>query len=404
MPRRLPSLKTVYPRLRKLLTSGRNIGMLYFYLDPAFHRVGAAPDAESVEALAATVEATLQGQLGQGFREGDLLARGASGEEWFVFLASPPRSKHGLNRRDLQEVERRVARELRVNIREALAAVPRASLPPLRSGASVLESEPSLSLPVLIEEARSDARLHGEVSRLLDDQISGLNHKIRTPLTTIKGVIEILKHDPEAFTRFVKTLEFEVDRIQRLLGQFSLLTRVQSGLYDWVVQDIDLRELLAHVVEKLRPFANELGVSVELVFEATADFHMRGTVEILEEAFRQVLDNAIRYGARGKQVKLQASASVTHVTVMVSDRGPGIPKEDVPFIFQPFYVVGQDPDTQAQGGGLGLCLARGVMDVHGGTLECDSGRGGTTMTLRFPRDFQRESVPSPSRPPARRRK
>ena len=131
---------------------------------------------------------------------------------------------------------------------------------------------------------------------------------------------------------------------------------------------------------------------------------VRADATALGLMLNNLIDNAIRYGARGKQVKLQASASVTHVTVMVSDRGPGIPKEDVPFIFQPFYVVGQDPDTQAQGGGLGLCLARGVMDVHGGTLECDSGRGGTTMTLRFPRDFQRESVPSPSRPPARRRK
>jgi signal transduction histidine kinase len=131
---------------------------------------------------------------------------------------------------------------------------------------------------------------------------------------------------------------------------------------------------------------------------------MRGTVEILEEAFRQVVDNAIRYGARGKSVTIQASATATHVTVQVTDRGPGIPKEDVPFIFQPFYVVGQDPDTQAQGGGLGLCLARGVMDVHGGSLECDSGRGGTTMTLRFPRDFQRETAPSTPRTSVRRRK
>lgn len=391
MARRLPTIKTIQRRLRELVTSGRNIGLLLFYLAPAHHRDGALVDGAAVEALATTIEATLQGHLGVGFREGDLLARGNDGTEWFVFLASPPRSKQGLTRRDLQEVERRVARELRANIREALPQVPRASLPPLRSGAAVLEYDPTLSLPLQLEEARSEARLHGEVSRLLDDQLSGLNHKIRTPLTTMKGVIEILRHDPEALGRFLKTLESEVDRIQRLLEQFSLVTRIQSGLFDWVIQDADARELLGHVIDKLRPLAHSLGVQIEVNIDPRDDFHLRGTVEILEEAFRQIIDNAIRYGARGKAVKVTALATPTHVIVQVADRGPGIPKEDLPFIFQPFYVVGQDPDTQAQGGGLGLCLARGVMEVHGGDLECDSERGGTTMTLRFPRDFERSA-------------
>ena len=403
MARRLPTLKTIQPRLRGLMASGRKIGMLHFYLDPSFHRDGAAIEGTAVEALAATIEATLQGHLGVGFREGDLLARGDHGAEWFVFLASPPRSKHGLTRRDLQEVERRVARELRANIRETLLGVPRASLPPLRSGAAVLEHDPTLSLPLHLEEARNEARLHGEVSRLLDDQISGLNHKIRTPLTTMKGVIEILRHDPEALGRFLGTLEFEVDRIQRLLQQFSLLTRIQSGLFDWVIQDVDARELLDHVVTTLRPLADSLDVRIDVNAATEDDFHLRGAVEILEEAFRQIIDNAIRYGARGKIVRVTALATPTHVIIQVSDRGPGIPKEDLPFIFQPFYVVGQDPDIQAQGGGLGLCLARGVMEVHGGDLECDSERAGTTMTLRFPRDFERSAPHGDGAPRARRK-
>lgn len=404
MPRRLPSIKTIQQRLRALISSGRNIGMLHFYLDPAFHRIeGADDDGQAVEALASIVEATLQGQLGMGFREGDLLARGSDGAEWFVFLASPPRSKNGLTRRDLQEVERRVARELRANIREALPQVPRTSLPPLRSGAAVLEYDPALSLPLQLEEARSEARLHGEVSRLLDDQISGLNHKIRTPLTTMKGVIEILRHDPQALGRFLGTLESEVDRIQRLLGQFSLLTRIQSGLFDWVIQDVDARELLVHAVEKARSLAHGLGVTIEVSADAGADYHLRGAVEIIDEAFRQIIDNAVRHGARGKRVTVTALATATHVIVQVADRGPGIPQEDQPFIFQPFYVVGQDPDIQAQGGGLGLCLARGVMEVHGGDLECDSEPGSTTMTLRFPRDFER-TVPNVGRAPAVRRR
>lgn len=385
MPRRLPTIKTVQRRLRDLISARRNVGMLHFYLDPAFRR-DPNRDHSATEALAQCVENTLQRQRSMGFREGDLLARGNDGAEWFVFLASAPRSKHGLTRRDLQEVERRVARELRASIRDALPLVPRASLPPLRSGAAVLEYDATVSFPLQLEEARSEARLHGQISRLLDDQLSGLNHKIRTPLTTIKGVIEILKHDPDASLRFLSTLEFEVGRIQQLLKQFSLLTRIQSGLFDWSVQDVDCRSLLSAVLDSLQQVAVAFKVTVQYT-PPEDELRLNAAVEILEEAFRQIIDNAIRHGSRGKVVEVALHGTESHITLEVRDHGPGIPKEDLPFIFQPFYVVGQDPDTQSQGGGLGLCLARLVMEVHGGVLECDSDAGGTAITLRFPREF-----------------
>ena len=395
MPRRLPVLKTVQRRLRELITVRRDIGMLHFYLEPSFH----AESSPTVEVLARCVEHTLQGQPGLGFREEDLLARGPDGAEWFVFLASPPRSKHGLTRRDLQEVERRVARELRACIRDNLARLPGRVLPPLRSGAAVLAYDPLVSLPLQIEEARNEARLHGEVSRLLDDQLSGLNHKIRTPLTTIKGVIEILRHDADAAPRFINTLEDEVERIGRLLKQFSLFTRIQSGLFDWVIQAIDVGTLLGAVVQQMHVLSEELHVNVTL--STSGDLRMCGAVEILEEAFRQILDNAIRYGARGRDVAISATGTPGHIAVTVKDRGPGIPQGDLANLFQPFYVVGQDPDVQSQGGGLGLCLARGVLDVHAGDLECDSSPEGTTITMRFPRDFSRVGhrfgAPAPGR-------
>lgn len=359
-----------------------SIGMLHFYLERGRTRLNGA------EKLARCVEATLRGQLGSRFREEDLLARSGDGTEWFVFLVSPPRSRQGVTRRDLQEVERRVACELRAQIREALPTVPRGELPPLRSGASVLERDPSLAVAVQLEEARHDARLHGQVERLLDDQISGLNHKIRTPLTTIKGVIEILRHDPDAMRRFLTPLEREVERIQRLLNQFSLVTRVQSGLFDWYMQAVDFREMVAAVVQSQQELAGEFLVRLDAHLPRRR-LRMTGCVEILEEAVRQLIDNAVRHGARGRVVKVTVKGSRTHVTLEVTDHGPGIPAEDLSQIFQPFYVVGQDPDTRAQGGGLGLCLARGVVDVHAGELTCESEVGkGTTMRMRLPRSLK----------------
>ncbi|MBM3461397.1 MAG: HAMP domain-containing histidine kinase [Armatimonadetes bacterium] len=377
---RLPTLRSLHRKLKELLSTRPSIGMLHFYLDPTAHK------GRVTDGLARTVESTLRGQFGARFREEDVLARGSDGApEWFVFLVSPPRSKQGVTRRDLQEVERRVARELRASLRESLPDFPRVEMPPLRSGAAVLEYDPSLTVPVQLEEARHDARLHGQVERLLDDQLSGLNHKIRTPLTTIKGVIEILRHDPEAARRFLSPLEREVERIQRLLDQFSLVTRVQSGLFDWVTQEVDFCELVEAVVRGLKPTADEYKVEVELK-RPTASAKIQAAVVMLEEAVRGLVDNAIRHGARGKLVKVVARANKTHVTLEIIDRGPGIPKEDLPNIFQPFYVVGQDPDVRSQGGGLGLCLARGVVDVHGGELSCESVPGeGTTVTMRLPK-------------------
>lgn len=372
---RLPTLRSLHPRLRSLIKERGTVGMLHFYVEPR----------RSTDVLARCVEDTLRGQLGSRFREEDLLARGGDGAEWFVFLVSPPRSRQGLTRRDLQEVERRVARELRARIRESLPLDKGDDLPPLRSGAAVLEHDPRISLAVQLEEARHEARLHGLVSRLLDDQISGLNHKIRTPLTTIKGVIEILRDDPQAARSFLTPLEKEVNRIQRLLTLFSLVTRVQSGLFDWDMREVDLNEVVSSAVRALHDVASEYGVGVELKLPK-APLRVLASPEILEEAVRQLVDNAIRHGARGKWARVEVRGHRADATVDVVDHGPGIPAEDLPQLYQPFYVVGRDPDTQAQGGGLGLCLARGVVELHGGELSCESEVGrGTTMQMRIPR-------------------
>lgn len=386
-----PAITSVHERVSDLLASRGVLGMLYFFID--LGRSGEGDEASSgrtrdrsrlATVLVDCIEEAFVEYHSTYFRDEDFVVRGTRRTEWFVFLASPPRNRFGLTRRDLGEVERRVARALRTRLREALPRTGRGELPPLRCGSAVLEHNPTIGIAAMIEEARHIARLHGEVERLLDDQLSGLNHKIRTPLTTIKGVIEILRHDPEAAPRFLGSLEHEVERIQRLLSQASLLTRVRSGLFDWARQEIELTELVQGVLASTRAVADEYGATVR--FEPNSEpVTLGGSLEILEEAVRQLLDNAFRYAARGGAILVAVRAVGTHAILEVLDRGPGIAPEDQANLFKPFYTVGQDPDTQSQGGGLGLALVQGIVEIHGGTVECESVVGrGTCIRVRLP--------------------
>jgi signal transduction histidine kinase len=392
MSRSFQSLASMHERISDLLATRGVLGMLYFYIDVGpvgrlADDAGPVPPRDRSRLAAVLVdciEDTFSECHAVYFRDEDFVVRGPRRTEWFVFLASPPRSRFGLTRRDLGEVERRVARELRVRLREALPRTGRGELPPLRCGSAVLEQNPTLGIAASIEEARHIARLHGEVERLLDDQLSGLNHKIRTPLTTIKGVIEILRHDPEAAPRFLGSLEQEVERMQRQLNQASLLTRVRSGLFDWARQEINLTELVSSVLSSAQAVADEHGAAWR--FEPGQEtIVIHGSLEILEEAVRQVLDNAFRYAARGGPILIAVRAVGKHAIIEVLDRGPGIAPEDQANLFKPFYIVGQDADTQAQGGGLGLALVQGIAEIHGGAVECESVVGkGTCIRVRLP--------------------
>jgi signal transduction histidine kinase len=212
---------------------------------------------------------------------------------------------------------------------------------------------------------------------------SDASHELRTPLTVIRGQLEVLARQanpaPEDVRRVERLVRTEIVRMERLVDDLLVLARAEE------------QEFLRPRIFDLASFASELLDGVR----TTADRHFvlgpmpEGTIEAdpdrLAQALRNLLRNAVDYTADGGLVRLTGSASRDRVTLAVEDDGPGIPVEHREQVFDRFHRT-DSARTRAHGGaGLGLAIARAVVEAHGGSIwASESPEGGARVAIELP--------------------
>ncbi|MBA2713669.1 MAG: HAMP domain-containing histidine kinase, partial [Rubrobacteraceae bacterium] len=210
------------------------------------------------------------------------------------------------------------------------------------------------------------------------------SHEFRTPLTAISGNARMLDdwalEDPEAAREGVKSIKDETDRLRSLAEALLTLARGDEGP-SLSVERQDLREVAAESVEAARAAADGK-VSIKYAFprhavKATFD---RGQVRQVASI---LLDNAVKYTPEGGNVTVRVGEGDDRAHVEVSDTGVGIPEQELPLIFERFHRL--DSSRTQGGAGLGLSIARQIVEAHGGTIETRSTVGqGSTFTLVLP--------------------
>jgi signal transduction histidine kinase/HAMP domain-containing protein len=219
--------------------------------------------------------------------------------------------------------------------------------------------------------------------------VSNAAHELRTPLTTIIGAVEVLqagaKEVPAERDRFLGHIERESGRLARLARAMLTLARAHSGQEQPRVEAVELAPLLREVAAGLNPHA---GVAVDV--EATDGLAVQANRDLLEQALRNLADNAAKYTAHGSVV-LRAYRDGSRVTLEVEDSGPGISPEVQRHVFDRFYRGERD----AQGFGLGLAIVRESVRTLGGRIELDSSPGqGTVFRILLAPARVREEVPA----------
>jgi signal transduction histidine kinase len=229
----------------------------------------------------------------------------------------------------------------------------------------------------------------GELAQALrarTDFIADASHELRTPLTVLRGNAEVglaagpadCGHEP-----ILKDIVAESERMARLVEDLLLLARFDAGSVPLEPRAVDLEPWLAEVAARAEMLARKRGVDL------VPDLHAVGRARFdpgrLEQAVLVLLDNATRYSPPGGQVRLEAATRGRTLVIAVSDRGPGIPEDVLPFIFERFNRGDRSRGELRTGAGLGLSIARAVVTAHGGEIRAASQVGtGTTMTLTLP--------------------
>ncbi|MDD5093262.1 MAG: ATP-binding protein [Dehalococcoidia bacterium] len=215
-------------------------------------------------------------------------------------------------------------------------------------------------------------------------------HELRTPLAALKGQIEVALsryRSQEEYRDTLQDLQEEVDRLTRLSGDLLLLARLGQGRLQPRFERVDLSDLLGAIADQMRPSADLKGIN--LTEKVPPDITMQGDADHLIRLFLNLLDNAIKYTPPGGRVVLEAEATLERIRISVSDTGPGIPEEHLPFLFDRFYRVETARSRDTGGAGLGLSIVYELARSHHGTIAVDSKPGqGTIFTVELPRNPQ----------------
>lgn len=229
------------------------------------------------------------------------------------------------------------------------------------------------------------------VERLRRDLVANVSHELKTPISALRAHLEnLLDGVEEADPQILQVMLAQSERLGRLVDQLLELSRLESGDVPLHREDVWLPPLVARVLSEVR--VTSARADVELSHEVSEDLPaVFADAERVHQVLFNLLDNAVRFTPPGGCVSVSATRRDGAIDVTVADTGPGIPAEHLPRVFERFYRVDTSRSRDAGGTGIGLAIARSVVEAHGGRIWAESEPGrGSTFTFELPAAPARE--------------
>jgi signal transduction histidine kinase len=255
----------------------------------------------------------------------------------------------------------------------------------LADGAEVMISASPPVFGVGVVLTLRDVTEERRLARARRDLIANVSHELKTPLTAIKGFLELLESDalaPERRAEFLDLMSVEVGRLERLVAEQLELARLDAGALVLEREPVDLGELAAEVAASRRLLAEREGVDLT-ASAPTSPVVVDADPARIEQMLLILLDNAVRHTPRDGKITVAVGRDGGNGTLSVRDTGSGIPLDAQAHVFDRFYQA--DPSRQGQGLGLGLAIASGLAEAHGGAIDVRSAPlVGSVFTVRLP--------------------
>ena len=214
--------------------------------------------------------------------------------------------------------------------------------------------------------------------------MADVSHELRTPLTVIKGNVGLLRMMKEPDEESLASIETEVDRLTRMVGDLLLLAQAEAGKLELNLQPVELDTVLLEVLQQAKILA---GNRITIKLTEIDQIQVTGDRDRLKQVFINLLANAVKYTPPGGTVFLAIKKVGDQVQTVIEDTGPGIPAKDLPHIFERFYRGDKARTRSADGSsfGLGLSIAYWIIKNHNGRIEVKSKEGsGTTFSVWLP--------------------
>ena len=221
--------------------------------------------------------------------------------------------------------------------------------------------------------------------QLRQDFISNVSHEIQSPLTSIRGFATLLKNDKltaKQKNHYLNIIEAESKRLSSLSDNLLKLSALETGIEPLSVNEYRLDKQLEKVALMLEPQWSAKNIAMEADLEKLT---IQGDEDLLSQVWVNILHNAIKFTPEGGTIHIDFKYGNNEACCQISDTGIGIAAEDLMHIFERFYKVDKSRDRALGGNGLGLSLAKKIVELHGGHITPQSELGkGTTFTVTLP--------------------
>jgi signal transduction histidine kinase len=221
------------------------------------------------------------------------------------------------------------------------------------------------------------------VDRMRRDLVANVSHELRTPLTALQARLEnIVDGIEEPSPDLMRSMLDQTERLGRLVAQLLDLSRLESGVVPLRREPLDVASVLDAVAAEARVHAPDREITVAVT---PADLQLVADADRVHQVLANLTANAVQHGPPGRPVRLAATTEGAGVVLTVSDEGPGVSAEDAERIFERFYRADPARPGDAGGAGLGLAIARWIVDLHHGQIRADRTHpAGCTMVVRLP--------------------
>jgi signal transduction histidine kinase len=243
----------------------------------------------------------------------------------------------------------------------------------------------------LASEKLKEAIERGDFSESSKDQlVVNLAHDLRTPLTSVLGYLDLLLKDEslskEQVRHFLTIAFTKSQRLERLIDELFEITRMNYGMLPLEKKRINLTDLLNQLKEELYPVFEKNHLIVRM--DSKPHLPILGDGDLIARVFENLLTNAIRYGYEGQYVDINGFIDADEVVVQVVNYGDSIPPDELPHLFDMFYTGDKARTHQEDSTGLGLFIAKNLVDQHNGTITVESSVIKTIFEVRLPKESE----------------
>lgn len=250
-----------------------------------------------------------------------------------------------------------------------------------------LENDPTRTIGIvaLMEDVTEIRKLE----KMRSDFVANVSHELKTPLTSISGFVETLKagaiEDGPTAMRFLDIIDIETERLSRLISDILTLSEIENSNVRDHVLEINTSETIREVIEIIRPIASSKEIDFSSEIEANLPFVL-GNPDWFKQMLINLLDNAIKYTPQKGRVAINVYEKYNNIVIVIKDSGIGIPKKDIPRLFERFYRVDKARSRKIGGTGLGLAIVKHIVLSLKGRIKVNSEQGkGTEFTVIIPK-------------------